>query len=208
MATAVANMATDVALDVANAASEATADCTAAIASAPGRIAAIRPSQMDLLAYARARKAAVTSEGHDDDSDDEETLADLPPYTALADDPPPPRVRGRHDQVYNTTNQSSWLHPHEQPRRPAIFIVESDAFEYIVLATILLNCVTMALRSPLLDRSDPFRIFLSRCDLVFLYIYTIEQLFNMLAYGLDCSKGSFLFNKWALFECFIVVVSW
>ena len=162
---------------------------------------------MDLLAYARARKAAVTSEGHGDDSDDDETIAELPPYTALANDPPPPRVRGRTDQVYTVT-QSTWLQPHEQPRRTAIFVVESEAFEYVVLGTILLNCVTMALRSPLLDRSDPFRIFLSRCDLVFLYIYTIEQLFKMLAYGLDCAKGSFLFNKWALFECFIVVISW
>ena len=53
------------------------------------------------------------------------------------------------------------LRPKHWPRRPAIFLVEGRYFDPIILCTILANCTTMAMESPL-DPPGTFKAARSR----------------------------------------------
>ena len=56
--------------------------------------------------------------------------------------------------------------------------------------------------------AEPEKEFLELCDAVFLGIYSVEMLVKVIAYGVHCGEGSYWFNGWAIFEGFIVFVSW
>ena len=66
----------------------------------------------------------------------------------FARDEVPEEVVGDSGKLYNSTSIFC-LQPGDQPRRLAIYIVESKPFDPIILFTILCNCVTMAWESPL-----------------------------------------------------------
>ena len=94
-----------------------------------------------------------------------------------------------------------------QPRKAIIDLLESPPVELFLLSIIIANCVTLAMDAP--GGVDPGTAAnLAQLNRVFLYIYTVEAFFKMVAYGLHDDLGSYLTDGWALFELFIVVVSW
>ena len=129
----------------------------------------------------------------------------LPSVSELKKPNPPQMVRGKSGLVYAgwSTGRPGWL-----LRRKAIELTESHTFEMFALATILANCVTMAADYPIDVDGTPKRAFLEACDIVFLGIYTFEMLVKMTAFGVHCGEGAYWFNGWAIFEGFIVFISW
>ena len=100
-----------------------------------------------------------------------------------------------------------WLPPDQHPRRAVIDLLESSLCEGVVLLIILANCVTLAMDSP--SGIDPAtEATLELLNRYFLYVYTCEAFLKMVALGTHCGAGSYLRDGWALFELFIVLVSW
>ena len=150
--------------------------------------------------------ATIVGVGDDDDDDDDD---DLPHHTMLYNDPPPAVVRGHSGRTYGLERaRRCCLRPHQEPRRTAIIIVESMAFESFVLLTILLNMVTMAMESPTAIVQESTQGSLEQLDFAFLIVYTAELAFKVLAYGVHDAKGSFLHDPWSMGEGLIVVISW
>ena len=124
---------------------------------------------------------------------------------ALALPQPPLSVTGKSGLVYTGWSTGR---PHWRPRRWAIYLSESSTFETLALLTILTNCVTMAADYPIDLDGTPKKELLELLDMIFLGIYTFEMAVKMLAFGVHCGEGSYWFNGWAIFEGFIVFVSW
>ena len=101
------------------------------------------------------------------------------------------RGRGRFGRVYSHLS-CCWLRPSDEPRRWAILLVESRWMDPIVLMIILLNCFTLAWESPL-DLPGTWKAMLiEELEWVFLWIFTLEMLLKMLAFGVWSSKNSYL----------------
>ena len=114
--------------------------------------------------------------------------------------PPPEVVGGRTGRIYTNVYRP---YTNEQPRRIALWVVESIVFEAFVTLTIVANCITMALSVPgtVSERLDAF-------DSAFLCIFTAELLPRLIAYGPHSNTGGFFSDEWAMFEAAIVVISW
>lgn len=98
--------------------------------------------------------------------------------------------------------------PHVEPRRTVIFVVESFAFERVILLVILMNCVTLAM-SPAHDApSTILGLDVASLDFGILLVYSVEQLLKMFAYSFHSTEGSFHRDAWACFESVIVAASW
>ncbi len=102
--------------------------------------------------------------------------APLPELSALLRRPTASAVVGPSGRVYSGTSLLPCLWPGTEPRRMAIFLVESRLFEPVVLTTILLNVLTMAWESPLDPPGTPKAALIGQCERVFLAVYTIELL--------------------------------
>lgn len=101
------------------------------------------------------------------------------------------RGRGRFGRVYSHLS-CCWLRPSDEPRRWAILLVESRWMDPLVLMIILLNCFTLAWESPL-DLPGTWKAMLiEELEWVFLWIFTLEMLLKMLAFGVWSSKNSYL----------------
>lgn len=93
--------------------------------------------------------------------------------------PPADEAIGPSGRVYSGI---AWccLGPGHEPRRTAVFVVESRVFEPIVLSTILCNVVTMAWQSPLDPPGTWKADLIDQCERVYLYIYTVRSYAYML----------------------------
>lgn len=94
---------------------------------------------------------------------------------------PPEEVVGPSGQVYRSTSLFC-LRPWHQPRRGAIFLVESPLFDPIIMLTILANCLTLAWQTPLEPQGTSKAAFIDACEWVYLVIFTIEMLAKIIAY--------------------------
>ena len=74
--------------------------------------------------------------------------------------------------------------------------------------TIVLNCVTMAMESPVNEKGTEQEQLLTQLDLIFLLVYSVELLLKAVAYGIGCAPGCFFVDPWAVFEGLIVIISW
>ena len=100
----------------------------------------------------------------------------------LVSEPPAKLIHGPSGRLYGSF-AFLCLRPATPPRRWAIQLVESRLFEPIIIATILLNCATMAWESPL-DPSGTWKAaVIAQLEPIYLAIYTGEMLVKMLAYG-------------------------
>ncbi|CAB4001908.1 voltage-dependent N-type calcium channel subunit alpha-1B-like isoform X1, partial [Paramuricea clavata] len=92
-------------------------------------------------------------------------------------------------------------------RRAATVIVESRAFDIFILATIIANCVVLALDAPL-PSNDKSAISdeLEKSEIFFLVIFTIEAILKIVALGFVLHPGSYLRNGWNILD-FIVVIT-
>ena len=162
---------------------------------------------MELAEGAPASAEAAPGPAPASSSEDADGPLDGPTgvYIQLVKPNPPLAVKGRSGNLYRgwTTGR-----PHWGLRRRAIFLTESTVFESIALTTIFANCLTMAADYPIDAQGTPKKEFLEICDFVFLGIYSFEMLVKIVALGVHCGPGAYWFNGWAIFEGFIVFVSW
>ncbi|XP_063422202.1 voltage-dependent calcium channel type A subunit alpha-1-like isoform X3 [Mytilus trossulus] len=92
-------------------------------------------------------------------------------------------------------------------RKYAKIIIEWGPFEYMVLLTIIANCIVLALEEhlPEFDKT-PLAVQLEATELYFLAIFCVEALLKIVALGFCLHKGSYLRNVWNIMD-FIVVVT-
>jgi len=81
-------------------------------------------------------------------------------------------------------------------------IVESRAFELVIMSCIMLNIVTMAMR--VYDQSDGYANVLKQINLVFVAIFSVEMFLKL--YALEPTE--YFKRNWNRFDFCIVVLSW
>ncbi|XP_070531534.1 voltage-dependent calcium channel type A subunit alpha-1-like isoform X2 [Ptychodera flava] len=92
-------------------------------------------------------------------------------------------------------------------RKYAKKITEWPPFEYLVLMTIIANCVVLALEDHLPNEDKtPLALSLEETELYFLAIFCFEAFIKVVALGFILHPGSYLRNGWNIMD-FIVVVS-
>jgi hypothetical protein len=134
-------------------------------------------------------------------------LRDLPGLDALYSSPEVPEVLGPSGRVYGAQALCCCL-PGYEPRRSAIMFVESRYFDPFILLTILTNCGTMALESPLDEPGTWKAEAIDNFEWVFLAIFTSELLAKVLAYGLITHSGSYLRDPWCQLDFAVVTLAW
>ncbi|XP_013405220.1 voltage-dependent calcium channel type A subunit alpha-1 [Lingula anatina] len=92
-------------------------------------------------------------------------------------------------------------------RKYAKMIIEWPPFEYMVLLTIIANCIVLALEEhlPNNDRT-PLALQLEDTEVYFLGIFCVEAFLKIIALGFILHKGSYLRNVWNILD-FVVVVT-
>ncbi|CAB4057700.1 CACNA1B [Lepeophtheirus salmonis] len=92
-------------------------------------------------------------------------------------------------------------------RRAVIWFVRWIVFEWIIIFTIIANCIVMALDQhlPHKDKSK-LSVQLEELEPVFMGIFTMEMCFKIVADGFILHHGSYLRNPWNIMD-FIVVIS-
>lgn len=92
-------------------------------------------------------------------------------------------------------------------RRLCIAIVEWKPFEYMILLTIMANCVALAVYTPYPNGdSNSTNLGLESIEIVFLVIFTVECFGKIVAQGLVAHQGAYLRNGWNLLDFTIVVI--
>jgi uncharacterized protein YjbI with pentapeptide repeats len=132
----------------------------------------------------------------------------LPDLGGLLQRPAAKAVIGPSGRVYRGASLLPCLRPGTEPRRTAIFLVESSLFEPMVLTAILLNVVTMAWESPLDPPGTPKAALLALCESTFLGVYTVELLVKVLAFGFLTSEGAYLRDPWCQLDFAVVSLAW
>ncbi|XP_053485633.1 voltage-dependent R-type calcium channel subunit alpha-1E [Ictalurus furcatus] len=117
--------------------------------------------------------------------------------------PPPPGSRN-----CLTANRSLFIFAENNPvRKYARRIIEWPPFEYMILATIIANCVVLALEQHLPgEDKTPMAKRLEKTEPYFIGIFCFEAGIKLLALGFVFHKGSYLRNGWNVMD-FIVVLS-
>jgi len=99
------------------------------------------------------------------------------------------------------------LLPGDAPRRQAIAIVESVAFDRFVLGCIVLNCVLLELQGPL-KGVEAATVYFKASYLSFQVIFTVEMALKMLASGITRGRDAYLRNYWNWLDITVVVTGW
>ncbi len=87
-------------------------------------------------------------------------------------------------QVHTLTNHSMWIFsPTSRPRVWAFTLVQHQAFELLVLAAIVFNCVLLAMDDSSVDANSDLRLLLDRTDIAFGVFFLAEMLVKLLAWG-------------------------
>ena len=126
---------------------------------------------------------------------------------ALLEEKPPDKVVGKSGWTYHE-RAFFCLRPSDQPRRTAIFFVEWRWFDPIILVTIIANCSSMAWESPLDPCCTWKADFIDILEMVYLYIFTVELLSKVLAYGLVGHEHSYLRDAWCQLDATVVTLAW
>ncbi|XP_041481260.1 voltage-dependent calcium channel type A subunit alpha-1-like isoform X7 [Lytechinus variegatus] len=107
-----------------------------------------------------------------------------------------------------TSNRSLFIFSEENfIRRCAKWLTEWLPFEYFILATIIANCVVLALDTHLPeDDKTPRSIALEDTEIYFLAIFCLEAAIKVIALGFCLHEESYLRNGWNIMD-FIVVVT-
>ncbi|XP_037047741.1 voltage-dependent calcium channel type A subunit alpha-1-like [Bradysia coprophila] len=90
-------------------------------------------------------------------------------------------------------------------RRAARATINSMAFEYSILGTILVNCIVMAMEEhlPCTDKSV-FTAKLDKTENYFLVIFSTETFLKIIAQGFILHPGSYMRNVWNSMDFFVV----
>ena len=130
--------------------------------------------------------------------------APIPRLVSLLNSPPAKQVVGPSGRIYGPSRSFLCLAPGHWPRRPAILLVESSAFEAVVLTMIGINVLMMAADSPVDEPGTPKAAALAMSEEVFLCAYTFEMIVRMLAYGVICHQGAYLRDPWYQLDFLVV----
>uniref|UniRef100_A0A2C9MAT1 EF-hand domain-containing protein n=2 Tax=Biomphalaria glabrata TaxID=6526 RepID=A0A2C9MAT1_BIOGL len=92
-------------------------------------------------------------------------------------------------------------------RKYAKIIIEWGPFEYMVLLTIIANCIVLALEEHLPSKDKtPLALQLDETEVYFLGIFCVEAFLKIVALGFCLHRGSYLRNIWNIMD-FVVVVT-
>nr|XP_050844574.1 sodium channel protein 60E-like isoform X1 [Vespula vulgaris]XP_050844575.1 sodium channel protein 60E-like isoform X1 [Vespula vulgaris]XP_050844576.1 sodium channel protein 60E-like isoform X1 [Vespula vulgaris] len=105
--------------------------------------------------------------------------------------------RFRKNYIHRFTATNSWFifSPWNPIRRCCIFLSTNQYFDYMVMATILLNCVFLAMTETV-----------EEAEYIFLAIYTAEMVIKSIAKGFILNKYTYLRNPWNWLD-FVVITS-
>ncbi|XP_043260630.1 sodium channel protein 60E-like isoform X2 [Colletes gigas] len=105
--------------------------------------------------------------------------------------------RFRKNYIHRFTATSSWFifSPWNPIRRYCIFLSTNQYFDYVVMATIILNCAFLAMTETI-----------EEAEYIFLAIYTAEMVIKSIAKGFVLNKYTYLRNPWNWLD-FVVITS-
>ncbi|XP_076667636.1 sodium channel protein 60E isoform X3 [Andrena cerasifolii] len=105
--------------------------------------------------------------------------------------------RFRKNYIHRFTATSSWFifSPWNPIRRYCIFLSTNQYFDYMVMATIILNCAFLAMTETI-----------EEAEYIFLAIYTAEMVIKSIAKGFVLNKYTYLRNPWNWLD-FVVITS-
>ncbi|XP_053109024.1 voltage-dependent T-type calcium channel subunit alpha-1I isoform X4 [Hemicordylus capensis] len=86
-------------------------------------------------------------------------------------------------------------------------IIAHKLFDYIVLAFIFLNCITIALERPQIEQRSTERIFLTVSNYIFTAIFVAEMTLKIVSLGLYFGEQAYLRSSWNILDGFLVFVS-
>jgi len=116
----------------------------------------------------------------------------IPGLEGLLEDPPAQKVAT--EKVYESRSLMLFR-PADWPRRPAIFMVESKAFDQLILLTILTNCVTMAWESPLDPDVGPKAMFINVSHRSFATLSPLSGRATFLSLALRAAHSHFFYSR-------------
>nr|KAF7434058.1 hypothetical protein H0235_002249 [Vespula pensylvanica] len=105
------------------------------------------------------------------------------------------RVQEKRGETFTATNSWFIFSPWNPIRRCCIFLSTNQYFDYMVMATILLNCVFLAMTETV-----------EEAEYIFLAIYTAEMVIKSIAKGFILNKYTYLRNPWNWLD-FVVITS-
>ncbi|XP_056654951.1 voltage-dependent T-type calcium channel subunit alpha-1I isoform X2 [Monodelphis domestica] len=86
-------------------------------------------------------------------------------------------------------------------------IIAHKLFDYVVLAFIFLNCITIALERPQIEAGSTERIFLTVSNYIFTAIFVGEMTLKVVSLGLYFGEQAYLRSSWNILDGFLVFVS-
>ncbi|XP_014648823.1 PREDICTED: voltage-dependent T-type calcium channel subunit alpha-1I [Ceratotherium simum simum] len=86
-------------------------------------------------------------------------------------------------------------------------IIAHKLFDYVVLAFIFLNCITIALERPQIEAGSTERIFLTVSNYIFTAIFVGEMTLKVVSLGLYFGEEAYLRSSWNVLDGFLVFVS-
>ena len=131
----------------------------------------------------------------------------LPGLEALLQPEPALEVQGPSGRIYHDRSIFC-LRPADQPRRAAIFFVEWRWFDPFILFVIIANCSSMAWESPLDPPGTSKADLIDVLEIIYLYVFTVELLSKVLAYGFVMHPHSYLRDAWCQLDFVVVSLAW
>ncbi|XP_058876232.1 voltage-dependent T-type calcium channel subunit alpha-1I-like, partial [Acipenser ruthenus] len=86
-------------------------------------------------------------------------------------------------------------------------VITHKMFDYMVLAFIFLNCITVALERPEIPPRSLERLFLTISNYIFTAIFVAEMTLKVVAMGLYFGEQTYLRSSWNILDGFLVFVS-
>ncbi|KAH8283438.1 hypothetical protein KR018_001668, partial [Drosophila ironensis] len=105
------------------------------------------------------------------------------------------RFRKNYIHRFTGTKSLFLFHPWSPARRVCVYIATNQFFDYCVMATILFNCIFLAMTETV-----------EEAEYIFLAIYTIEMVIKIIAKGFLLNKYTYLRNPWNWLD-FVVITS-
>ncbi|XP_055627097.1 sodium channel protein 60E isoform X2 [Toxorhynchites rutilus septentrionalis] len=105
------------------------------------------------------------------------------------------RFRKNYIHRFTGTKSLFCFTPWSPTRRACVYLATNQFFDYFVMATILFNCIFLAMSETI-----------EEAEYIFLAIYTCEMIIKMIAKGFILNKYTYLRNPWNWLD-FVVITS-
>uniref|UniRef100_A0A3Q3EKE0 Calcium voltage-gated channel subunit alpha1 Ia n=1 Tax=Labrus bergylta TaxID=56723 RepID=A0A3Q3EKE0_9LABR len=97
--------------------------------------------------------------------------------------------------------------PDNKFRQMCQSIIAHKLFDYVVLAFIFSNCITVALERPKILQGSLERVFLTISNYIFTAIFVSEMTLKVVSMGLYVGEQAYLRSSWNILDGFLVFVS-